>query len=225
MDRNSEKWLLEKPNILKRGVSYGLLIGALCAVWGFVLGGLGSLPFFLLGFLLGGVIAAEITFLKTDVIYGHTIVLDDKGEVINEFQKGGEFWRKRWEKYCQGREVVDFAYYGISTEMKCAPITDNPKVREISYAVRASAYTSVEEFLIQRRRFGGGSACEVSRAAEEKIRELLYDFNNDHSRELATFSNPLRAEQQGKFQDLVFGYLQPFASENGITLKSAHFAL
>ena len=121
-------------------------------------------------------------------------------------------------------------------------VTDNPKVRKVSYSVSAQI-TSPEKFYSEtsgRKTLGAcfGSVVtrmkvqEVStshRCAETEIQRQvayqLYRFNADKSKELALLDNPLDGSQVEEMKRLVEGYLNPRLEVEGITATFYHFSV
>lgn len=120
-------------------------------------------------------------------------------------------------------------------------VTDNPKVRKVSYVV-AAEITSPEKFYSEAsgRRdlpacYSGGDG--VAKATtdlrghciEVEIRRLvsfhLYRFNADKSKELLPFDNPLDRGQVIKMKQLLEGYLNPRLGDQGLAASFQGFGV
>lgn len=241
MEKIDKRYLLETPDILGKSIQISFWVGLVVAVLVF-LGFMCHLltptnpehvtkTILLMPCLLGA-LAGLITLGfsratlddKTTTVCKNTLVITRRGELVLHIQENTIFWKGRWEKFCEGLFVEKFEEYKVEVSMTCTLIKPDQKVREIQYLVNVNPFSTVNGFVEQRRRFGAGSAPEISESVGKTIERMLYDFN-DHSKELAEFSNPLRTEQQEKFQKMIFDYLRPFAEKNGIELESASFSL
>lgn len=245
--KNKEKtmeWYLETPKQAIISLRIGLIIGLLSAFVSILLCLIGkplttemsllkttsfiSIAVGTICGLLGSTAASSVLTLKSETLWGHKIAFDRSGDIIAQIvekKSARTVWKKRWEEFCKNYIVETYKAGATAANMKCAPITANPKVREIAYSILARLFDNPEEFAEQRKRFGTSSVEDTEAAANKALRCQMYDFNEKHSKQLAEFSNPLKKEQQDKFQTLVFNFLQPFATTNKIALLSATFEL
>lgn len=99
-----------------------------------------------------------------------------------------------------------------------AIVTENPKVRRISYTARAHI-TDARTFLSVRENRDTSANWDnrLNHAVTSKLEFCEYEFNNAHSKEIAGFYNPRDSEQVRRFQELVGGYLNECLSGAGIS--------
>ena len=104
-------------------------------------------------------------------------------------------------------------------DMRVAPITANPKVRDVIYQVVVAPIVTIEgvQQLVDQKLMD-------KQARDAFVRSLLYDFNNDHSTQIGELYNPCRAEQQDAFYQLVRGFLEPHLSPTGLKIVDASFS-
>lgn len=95
----------------------------------------------------------------------------------------------------------------IRVSSRVFPITDNPKVRRIGYqiTVEGKDWQKFFDTIGDKESWDGESANSI--AMEERVRFLLYEFNNAHSKELANFYNPLDPKQVVDLQALLAYFL------------------
>ncbi len=99
------------------------------------------------------------------------------------------------------------------------PITDNPKVRGLKYAIEV-------EVLDTRTFFGLGYGDKDgdweanNRRISELVEYWLYEFNNAHSRDLAVFYNPFDVRQQQALETLLGEYLK---NKSNLSSKGIRF--
>lgn len=114
-----------------------------------------------------------------------------------------------------------FSYRSKLIEVKFAgphAVTANPKVRNIAYEIKIAKYGSIENFLTHQK------TIQPYRASTENwIKFLLYEFNEDKSKELSRFYNPNDEKQQKEFFELLEEFLKPHLNEAAVKLINASF--
>lgn len=145
---------------------------------------------------------------------GMVICEKTSGAILHKIDQKEFYWR--WHT----REVIArwMPRYSLST-MTAHPITENPKVREIHYTINVGPGNDLAS--LERLRQSG----LWNRSWETLVRRHLFDFNEQRSRELAVFSNPLRDEQQDGFEKLVHRYLATHLAPLGLEVRQARFDL
>jgi hypothetical protein len=104
------------------------------------------------------------------------------------------------------------------------PITVNPKVREISYFVKVKFASNLAQATHTLSAIWRKSATNVQMNVDQFLRQLCYDFNEEHSAELGTFYNPLDPAQQDKFSTKLREFLEPKLAAVGLTFDSTAFS-
>lgn len=129
----------------------------------------------------------------------------------------GDEWHYRWSSSIRGLRTGRQATFFF--KMVARPITNNPKVRELCYFVRLVSGGDIEscQKSWQHGHWNGGDRANIE--------TMLYDLNENRSSDLAQFWNPLRAEQQRAFQDLVGEVLAPSLEPLGLRVHEARFSL
>lgn len=137
-------------------------------------------------------------------------VLLKNGKVERVLDNDEYFWHwelKDYEIFCPNLPEV---------KMHAQPITVNPKVRKIDY--------TIETKLIDMQKYYDFTKNE-KHSSHLFVKENLYDFNEQHSKELAELFNPLKDDQQKKFAILVGSYLNPHLEKIGLGVAKATFKL
>jgi hypothetical protein len=104
-------------------------------------------------------------------------------------------------------------------------ITANPKVREITYIVKMR-FTSrlAAEAQHSLSKIWRKSATTVRENIDQFVRQLCYDFNEQHSIVLGKLYNPLDQTQQERFSVLLQAFLEPKLRAVELTFDSASFS-
>jgi hypothetical protein len=158
-------------------------------------------------------ILMTVTILRTEVRSGSMIVASDGKTILTAYDRNVVRWR--W-----GRELsagkLQCCWTDVESDLegRFEPITPNPKVRQFYYKVQLIHFGTPEAWMDFQR---NGTRVDVA--------SLLYDFQNDHSKELAEFSNPRRPEQQAKFSNMIRAYLDPYLKNAGTRIQSVSFDL
>ncbi|MDP3992904.1 MAG: hypothetical protein Q8Q05_01680 [bacterium] len=163
-----------------------------------------------------------------------TYVFNKEGKLLEEVKEGQALWR--WAPTARGRYIVQAGpFYATTYEMKVQPITSNPKVRDLHYEVGVAIRSGTDAYSRFLATFGdpgldgdpmsGRPLRLESEKARTFVRSLLYDFNEEHSRDLAEYYNPLDETQQAKFASLVRPYLKDKLTAVGLEIRSIRFSL
>lgn len=123
----------------------------------------------------------------------------------------------------------------FSIRSHVSPITDNPKVRTVSYRI----FYKVNDFgkLLKKTIH---SDCYLDEAGKENrivstrstifcvdnlLDYHLYEFNNNHSKELSGFYNPLSADQKAAFFSLINENLGSKYAPLGVEITGVEWAV
>lgn len=127
----------------------------------------------------------------------------------------------------------------VSIRAGVTPITDNPKVRHVSYWVAARISSPDRFFLEPNRRliyawnhngsydlvWVGAKPVAVSDVIAQLVGSKLYEFNDQHSRELAAFYNPLDPTQLRDLKKLMEPWLADHLAGTGIAVQVTGFSI
>lgn len=123
--------------------------------------------------------------------------------------------------------------FSISSHV--SPITENPKVRTVSYRIEYKV-NDFGKLLKETIR----SSCYLDDAGKENrivstrrtifcvdnlLGYHLYEFNNNYSKEMAGFYNPLSAEQKSAFLSLLKESLEPKYAPLGVEITGVEWAV
>ena len=103
------------------------------------------------------------------------------------------------------------------------PITENPKVRTISYSV-ISSVVDAKLYLADPKRHrltskaGSPFSPSVQRDVEDLVKYCQYELHEAHSSDLADFYNPLDEEQVAYYGNLISGYLNDCLAPTGVEI-------
>lgn len=163
-------------------------------------------------------LGSYVAYLKLVVpIPALSAVVTADYKVIAEFKDWQWVWK--WDERLSKARVISYARRDLPVEMEVSPITDNPKVRQLRYnlvvRVGGSAY-SAAAFDRQARGF---------KSETDWLRKRLYEFNEQKSRELAKFYNPLEEAQQREFYWMVHEWIRDDLTQSGSTLERTEFIL
>ncbi|KKQ79917.1 MAG: hypothetical protein UT02_C0020G0012 [Parcubacteria group bacterium GW2011_GWC2_38_7] len=151
--------------------------------------------------------------------FGNVISYDEKGKIVATSRFGLPCVTNCFDLRCES--VVPMA---ITSEVK--PITDNPKVRDISYTVNPKIKDDRIFFEAERDCLFKGrvsyswnddertKACLIAR-----VEYYLYEFNNAHSKDLAKFFNPRDPAQVEAFDKLLRDNIEGPLLEHGISIS------
>ncbi|OHA31304.1 MAG: hypothetical protein A3B11_01655 [Candidatus Taylorbacteria bacterium RIFCSPLOWO2_01_FULL_44_26] len=169
-------------------------------------------------------------------VSGHHMMLAKSGEIRKIFEKPTFMWQKNYDKLSEEAEFLnyDFAKHRSLVAMTVTPITDNPKVRKITYQVQVGWINTPEAYAAYWKEtaefregilMGNSWVSNFTRRLDRFVRYNLYDFNEEKSKELARFFNPDRSEQQKEFRDLVQNFLGEKFKRAGVQITWAEFSL
>ena len=150
------------------------------------------------------------------LLNGKVIKFDEKGKVVAQ----SDFWVICYNN-CTNASAETIV------ESHVQPITDNPKVRRITYNIQVQVIDWQKFFdrtgvkPDQRYRFLPVAipGTETNKQAmQNKVLYFLYEFNNSNSKELAQFYNPLAEDQRLKLEVLLSSYLNPNLEPFGLKM-------
>lgn len=177
----------------------------------------------LLAMLIGfGVNNIVLSFFIKQIIKEEQLAYDfNKNEAIAVFPGGYCNWR--WRKEYLDLKTIDIprSFFPQTVTMKLCPITTNPKVRHLVYSVTTDAHDSAQKFIKAMK----GAVAANFQDIQSWIKYLLYEFNEEHSRELATLYNPLDSEQQNKLGDMILAYMSSHFEPIGMKIKDVSFQM
>ena len=128
-----------------------------------------------------------------------------------------------WGAFDWGK-TVRISTSGLEVSSSVTPITENPKVREVSYTVNFLVSNPDKYY----SSFGAGTNFLWNEADKAVINEIfrmvryqLYEFNDLHSGKLAEFYNPLDEKQQQEFEELLVGFLNEKLDDVGLKYEAS----
>lgn len=148
----------------------------------------------------------------------------EKGSVtirVVEVAKNGAYRDCPWGAFefpNDDRRVFN-VYEAFVATRNVTPITDNPKARRISYTVSVYMERPNVFFLAKPERWDTRNPAEVRQEVQKATEYWLYVFNNEHSKELATFYNPLDDDQVAKFRELLGSWLDEKLAAEGLKVR------
>lgn len=155
-------------------------------------------------------------FLTKTVSTGDVLIKRKNKEVIEILKEIKHFWI--WEL----KEYDIFLPFTPSAAMETHPITANPKVRQMKYRISTKVSDSIASmqlfYSFQKEKKGWWEQSKF-------LKRMLFNFNEEHSKDLAELFNPLEPTQQEKFTALVKGYLNPKLALVGLEVKETEFSL
>lgn len=108
-----------------------------------------------------------------------------------------------------------------SVQSEVTPITDNPKIRTLRYELKTELVSPEKFFKAKPERAKAG----LENALNELAEYWAYEFNNQHSKQVAEFYNPRDPAQQEKFNALVETFINERTEPQGLKVKCAGFSL
>jgi len=162
----------------------------------------GPVKAFLFTFVFGALFA--FILMTNTVVSDSLIILNHNGQSqVVQYVGDGSILAWKWDpRFDEQHVAVRVSSLGRSVGMEVQPITENPKVRTIKYCVFLKFPETTPDWGVLWDRLDGDTPGIF-------IKRLLYDFNDQHSKELAKFNNPLRSEQQEEFQQMIENFLAP----------------
>lgn len=155
----------------------------------------------------------NVKFLNKDISY----ISDDHGNISIAQVFPAPTWL--WLSDLGENRILSYEEVEFSSDLSLSAISDNPKVKRIEYYVTISTGGTPERLLALHN-------SELFKKHGKKwLYYLMYEFNENWSKELAKLYNPLDKEQQQKFWDLVNSFLSPILLPLQAELKSASFSL
>ncbi len=154
------------------------------------------------------------------LVYEFPSVMNGSGEaLVVEVAKNGEYRECPWGAF-ESRDKQTFNVlerYFVTRSV--TPITDNPKARRISYTIPVDITEPGVFFLAKPERWGVRSIKGVRTEVQKATEYWLYVFNNEHSKELAAFYNPLDDNQVAKFRELLGSWLDEKLAADGLKVR------
>jgi len=127
--------------------------------------------------------------------------------------------------------------YNIDMTSSISPLTDNPKVRPLKYKVSVSVGTpKVFYSVFQRRsipgRWGGGELeingsgmFSIDNEIYRVVEYWLFEFNEENSKILSKFYNPLDDKQISELKELVENWVNPKLEKDGLVVEFKNFKI
>lgn len=139
---------------------------------------------------------------------------------VIEVARNGDWRVCPWGTFESDGKQTFNVYEVFIAKRSVTPITDNPKARHISYTVPVEIENPGVFFLAKPERWDVRSADGVRQEVQRATEYWLYVFNDEHSKELATFYNPLDDEQVKNFRELLVPWLSEKLKSDGLKVKS-----
>lgn len=149
-----------------------------------------------------------------------SLVLSPEGKIVKIFPEERVFWPYTWkwaELNRQGK-IVSYAAQRKEESQVFQPISENPKVRNLRYTVSIFIMGSPESYIKYKAAVGDNKV-------DKFLKYWLYEFQEQHGRQLSGFYNPLSEEQQKKFELLVRNFLETHLESSGMRFGNAKFTL
>ena len=227
------------------GIYLVIIVGcwAITAILGLIVSWIGPSGFMAetvgAALLLLAVIVGLISLAVTMVLFlGYIIEIGQPGDYIfgelikagkivayKDVETGGIFKILEHDEFhwsCDypydGCELYD-PLYAYVTHVRVSPITGNPKVREIICSVKIEPPTDIAGLNQLKSVLGNNFPY-----SEALVASLLYDFCEEHSRQLGELFNPFRPEQQEKFKEMIKPWLAPKLEPLALRLADASFS-
>lgn len=165
-------------------------------------------------------------------VQGGTIVLDKETNKIVEVQNKNVVLRKSHpifnEKY-QFLTINPSQEIGITIHQLKEKKVNNIhcrltlKIKEVN----CQGFQVLFDFLVRKKMWRvdsvDGGKTEI--IWQRPVRGMLYDFCNTHSFQLSELFNPMREEQQERFEIIMHSYFDPLLDESGIEITSCRFSV
>jgi hypothetical protein len=165
------------------------------------------------------IMCSEDYVLVAKICRGSILVLREgqKTRVMKIFEKD-EFFMRKDKIFFKPLEMIDIPVIGTA-RITVHPITENPKIRNISCCVKVIANREIA--VLQQLIDVWG--IENTSSWEKKIQSFLYDFAEKFSIQLGKFFNPMNNEQQEEFERMVHDFFDGKILSAGLVIKSASF--
>lgn len=98
------------------------------------------------------------------------------------------------------------------------PITENPKVRDLTYIVDSPVCDQRAFGVALRDHNVGTSAAAVERFIRDRVRFELYEFNNAHSSQLGELYNPMDGDQTARLHITLEDVVAPKLKADGLCI-------
>jgi len=171
----------------------------------------------IVAFILITIFSGVILFaLTTEIIPDQSLFLTKQGELQEMFPDKITLWK--WDERLRGVTVVSYATRKTSVIMSFSPISQNPKIRNLTYFVEVEDMGSPTAYFQYQKTIG-------QKSVDKWLKYYLYEFNEKYSREVAKFYNPFDFHQQMAFEKLIKDFLQFHLKDSGLRFKRAHFKL
>ncbi|MFA6588394.1 MAG: hypothetical protein WCT08_04990 [Patescibacteria group bacterium] len=181
-------------------------------------------------FMLAGILISAVAMFhvwrSTVMVYSNSALINRQtGDVEGHADRTKVVWDKD-----SNLKIISLENVECRLSMAVAPISANPKVKNIIYSVRVKALLSSATlfekfwgFLTKTMGYEVGSATNLYYLVDRVIQYHLYEFNDACGRELSKLSNPLNPQQQKQFFELVSEFLREKLRPLGISIEHASF--
>jgi hypothetical protein len=176
------------------------------------------------GILAGLALGVGNVIVQTELVAGASIadtdptvlVTKDRTQVKEVFPYPKQMWT--FDPALAGHDLVPYKSNGAKS-MTLHPITDNPKVRNLTYQVRVKKAS-----LFDTSGRWEAVLLPFNLDVDTWLEYQLYEFNEMHSKKAARFYNPLDTKQQAEFASMVEEFLKPHLEAMGGSLVSVSFS-
>jgi hypothetical protein len=153
----------------------------------------------------------------TDKPNTRVVSFDKDGNVERVSEVGAFCWSR-----CTNISVAPF---GVRSAVQ--PITDNLRVRRLTYEVMVAVEDPkalfkagvLQPHLKRSADVPRSDLDENSHLMSRAVRYYLYEFNNDHSKDLVRFYNPFDQGQRKELEAMLRSYLDPRLKQHGIRVE------
>ncbi|GEM_PF-2978353 len=147
-----------------------------------------------------------ITDRMTKTVAANSALVQD-GKIIEVFPEKLEFWKWQFRKLAGGAELITAVPHYLNVGMQLQPITQNPKVRKLSYNINIRVHETPDDVLQLRSLLAPWKSRGI-KDVTSLLEFICYEFNERASQELAKFYNPRDLEQQKSFAEAVVSFVK-----------------
>ncbi len=148
--------------------------------------------------------------------------------IVRAFSGPTILWQTEWNRLigADDRQLVICWLQKLSATSSLHPLTDNPKVRSFKYAITVETDGTPESIIRINKELGTiDDLNTLSVLVTRRLQYLQFEFNEKHSRELATFYNPLDEDQQKRFAQIAADFFTEPLAKVGVRIVRSQFVM
>lgn len=154
------------------------------------------------------------------VEYNGEAIIDIKNNRVITFDKDGQAIAHKYFALCLSN--CSNTPVALNLVSKVQPITENPKVRQLTYEIDIEV-KYVNKFFNTIGKKPHNNLIPGKEENEKIIKDTvmyhLYNFNEKYSKQLAKFYNPLDPEQKKKLEMMLMEYINPKITKCGLSVE------